>query len=367
MRIIHVVFEDEAYGIGTFVRDLLDCQVHRRPYIQPAIAFHRSGHVSEEISKLRIHIHNAGVKRAVNPITFFKFIPIIKPYDIVQMHTYSPWAFLSATVLRKPIIYNFHGALGLGRKTKNFFVRYYHRLAINRCSDWVVFASKASKDRYQKWVGRLPTSERMASFPFGLNPTALKPKGEREAIRAEMGWAGKFVVGTAARMDPMKSLHRLVETAVCIQSPTPILFVLMGSGDRTYESWIRQLVIDHDQGDKISFLGFRPDARRLMEGLDLFVLPSREEPFGLALLEALGKGIPSAVFVDGGGLVDIIGDAGCIVSEPADLAGFITGLSRNTTAWKSWSKKSMVRAEMFDIRYTADNLERLYRDVLKKR
>ncbi len=44
--------------------------------------------------------------------------------------------------------------------------------------------------------------------------------------------------------------------------------------------------------DRVRFLGWRTDHEALLKHADLFVLPSRYEPFGIVLLEAWSQGVP---------------------------------------------------------------------------
>jgi glycosyltransferase involved in cell wall biosynthesis len=55
----------------------------------------------------------------------------------------------------------------------------------------------------------------------------------------------------------------------------------------------------------VSWLGEREDVPELMRALDMLLLPSREEPFGRTLIEAMALGVP-VLATDVGGPSEII-------------------------------------------------------------
>lgn len=85
--------------------------------------------------------------------------------------------------------------------------------------------------------------------------------------------------------------------------------VILGSGEHEYEEFFRHMHYSHP--DKVSFTcGYRPDfAKRIYAGADIFLMPSKSEPCGLAQMIAARYGtIP--VVRSTGGLKDSIIDAG---------------------------------------------------------
>ena len=69
---------------------------------------------------------------------------------------------------------------------------------------------------------------------------------------------------------------------------------------------------------RVHFLGQVQDMPGLMRGMDLFVFPSRYEPFGLVLLEALASGLP-VITARTAGAAEVIGpDCGIVVEDPDD-------------------------------------------------
>jgi glycosyltransferase involved in cell wall biosynthesis len=64
---------------------------------------------------------------------------------------------------------------------------------------------------------------------------------------------------------------------------------------------------------------------RAFDAADLFVLPTRYEGYGMAIAEALGRGLP-VISTDTGGIADLVGDtAGFVIGadDPSALAGVI--------------------------------------------
>jgi glycosyltransferase involved in cell wall biosynthesis len=59
-----------------------------------------------------------------------------------------------------------------------------------------------------------------------------------------------------------------------------------------YVAGLRRLVADAGLEDRVSWLGERDDVPELVRALDALLLPSHEEPFGRALLEAMALEVP---------------------------------------------------------------------------
>lgn len=80
--------------------------------------------------------------------------------------------------------------------------------------------------------------------------------------------------------------------------------------------------------DRVHFLGFRRDMPALMRGVDLFVFPSRYEPFGLVALEAMASGLP-VVTVRNAGVAELITPAtGCVLDDSEDTVALAAALRR---------------------------------------
>lgn len=70
--------------------------------------------------------------------------------------------------------------------------------------------------------------------------------------------------------------------------------------------------------ERVHFLGYRQDVAALMRSVDLFVFPSRYEPFGMVLLEAMASGLPVITANTAGAAEVITPDCGMVLANPED-------------------------------------------------
>jgi glycosyltransferase involved in cell wall biosynthesis len=86
--------------------------------------------------------------------------------------------------------------------------------------------------------------------------------------------------------DPRKNLDTVLKALVAVPE---LHLAIAGEYKRT--KWAG-LVERLGLSSRVHFLGFQKDMPQLMRAVDLVLLPSRYEPFGLVILEALATGLP---------------------------------------------------------------------------
>jgi glycosyltransferase involved in cell wall biosynthesis len=134
-----------------------------------------------------------------------------------------------------------------------------------------------------------------------------------------------LLVVCVARLAPEKDIGSLIKAMGAVADQVSgVRCVIAGDGPerRALEGQIRNV----PWARQITLLGFRQDAISLIRAADIFVLPSRAEPFGLVLLEAMALGKP-VVSIAAGGPLEIVknGETGLLVppGDPPALAGAI--------------------------------------------
>lgn len=124
-----------------------------------------------------------------------------------------------------------------------------------------------------------------------------------------------------SRLHPKKGLENLLQA--WYQLPIDLgTLVIAGSGDASYEAAITQQINALGLASRVRQVGFVQGEEKdcLLQGADLFVLPSYSENFGIAVLEAMAAGLP-VMIAPGVAIAGIVQDHNLgWVAEPTPAA-----------------------------------------------
>ncbi len=134
----------------------------------------------------------------------------------------------------------------------------------------------------------------------------------REQMRENMGLADKLIIGHVGRFTPQKNHKRLIEIFKAVHdrnAETVLLLAGEGEDEQTVRNQVDQLGL----AESVCFLGVRRDINRLMQAMDVFLLPSLFEGLPIVGVEAQAAGL-HCVFAD-------------TITRQADISGNVTFLS----------------------------------------
>ena len=138
---------------------------------------------------------------------------------------------------------------------------------------------------------------------------------DRAAARKALDLPGEgFVAGWVGRLSREKGLDVFVD-ALPLLRDVPITACVIGAGEERprVETQVRQLGV----ADRVHWAGLVPEAARYYRAFDLFVLSSRTEGIPIALLEAIGAGVPVAA-TRVGGVPTVVGPGEAMLVQPED-------------------------------------------------
>lgn len=137
----------------------------------------------------------------------------------------------------------------------------------------------------------------------GIDAPDLAPSAE---FRERLGIAeDALLAGIVGRLQPWKGQHRFILALSRLRQLGHRVHGLVVGGTAyglspEYEPYLRQLVVEHELSDTVTFVGQVRDPLPYVRALDVLVNASLEEPFGIVLLEGMALGVPVIAFARGG-------------------------------------------------------------------
>jgi glycosyltransferase involved in cell wall biosynthesis len=131
----------------------------------------------------------------------------------------------------------------------------------------------------------LPAFGGLATTVYNWAPERVGAPGMGPGLRAELGLrSDQLLVGSVGRLHPTKGMDLLV-SGFKAHAPQNAVLAILGEGPDAAR------LTELAGGDpRVKLLGFRRDVDQALQAFDLFVSPSREEAFPLAILEAMRAG-----------------------------------------------------------------------------
>jgi glycosyltransferase involved in cell wall biosynthesis len=176
-------------------------------------------------------------------------------------------------------------------------------------------------------------------------------------------------LGYLGRLSEEKGLHYLIGALAEVRQSFPAVKLLVGgTGEREHD--FRRLALEKGLADHVTFLGFLENSFDLLQQIDLLVVPSRSEGYGLIAVEGLAAGLP-VVATQVGGLKEILADGVGILVPSKDekaLAASIISILKNPLEMQKMGERGRKRAfELFTPMTFIEQLEGLYTRLMNER
>ncbi|QNP65006.1 glycosyltransferase [Streptomyces genisteinicus] len=289
MKVLHVI---TGLGVGGAEQQLRLLLRHLpAPYTAEVVTLTNPGAVADGLRADGVPVTHLGMggNRDLGALPRLARLVRRGRYDLVHTHLYRACVYgrIAARLAGVPSVATEH-SLGeaeiegrpLSRGNRALY------LATERLGAATVAVSPTVAGRLRAWgvpgqrVHVVPNGVDAARFAF--DPAA------RRAVRARLGLAEDvFVVGGVGRLVPGKRFDLLVDAVAALPRA-----VLLLAGDGPEREALRARAVRLGAAGRVRLLGERADVPGLLSAVDAFVSASREEAFGLAVVEALAAGLP---------------------------------------------------------------------------
>jgi len=184
--------------------------------------------------------------------------------------------------------------------------------------------------------------------------------------RANFAQPNEKVILHTSNLRKVKRIEDVIKTFNIIQKQIPSKLIIAGEGPE----WelADQLIQDFGLQDKVKSLGMVSDLNDVLKASDLFLLPSEQESFGLAALEAMAANVP-VVSSNAGGIpeVNIDGVTGfvCPVGDVEMMAQKAIYILEDDKRLYDFSLRAKEQAIRFDKKNILPLYEDLYRAAIE--
>ncbi len=205
----------------------------------------------------------------------------------------------------------------------------------------------------------------------GLRPTTIYNGVEHPSIESSPTISHQKYLLFVGRLVPTKGLGELIAAvAICRGklgiSDMRLRIVGLGPEYRRLRRMAERLGL----GEYVDFLGYVPDAEKdaLMVGCRVFCMPSHNESFGMAAVEAMALRRP-IVASSVEGLPEAVGGGGILVPPraPRDLARALACLWNDEAARRSYGAAGFAHAQRYSWNRTVSETERLFQGLCATR
>ena len=215
----------------------------------------------------------------------------VKAHDIVHANTIWTWpvhlTIQSAIRNNKPIVLSPHGMLyPQALKVSAWKKKMIGALFVNKDIMKATYIHATSEEE-AKHIRNYGIDLPIAVIPNCIDMSAFPPVRETTNQIRRIGFIG--------RLNPIKNVDLLLEAWAKIKEiTTQTELLLIGDGEPQYVNGLKDIVKTH-RLDNVTFCGFLSGKELVdtIHTLDIQILPSKSENFGMVVAEALASGVPA--------------------------------------------------------------------------
>jgi glycosyltransferase involved in cell wall biosynthesis len=306
-------------------------------------------------------VHELGQRRAFDALRARTAASIIQRYDVAHFQSREPLLMAIATRRENVRLVYTHRS---GLRRYSAIKRLRHRLVSRSLKRFDALTANTRQGAIGASAALGLPADRFEVIANGIDFSLLEPRRSRPDMLGAVGIArGATVIGTSAKLIPWKRIDRLVRATARL--PQEVHCLVVGDGPELVA--LERLADELGVSQRVTFVGLQECIGDYLQLMDVFALPSGpDEGFGNSLVEAMGVGLPSVVFSDGGGLLEHVSDGhtGLVAAGQQDFLGKLERLiaDPDTRRRLGDAGRSAVRSR-YGLEQSVNKYLRLYGDV----
>ncbi len=202
------------------------------------------------------------------------------------------------------LVYQQHMMLGIAKRDL------LHTFRFRRLDAWITLLPYMAKEIREK-TNYYPN--RIHTIPLGLDLDSMgTQRYSKEEARETLGLPqNKTILGILGRLDRQKGQHLVIEAINQLRKENKELYLLiMGESTRhegkAYIEELQMLVERNGLQEAVIFQGYQEDVSLFYSAIDLFILGSYGETYGMVTIESMIYGIP-VIGSEAGGTPELLG------------------------------------------------------------
>lgn len=361
VRVLQIVDSMDVGGIQAFLMNLYR-NINRNEIQFDFLIFRNTKQwYEDEINELGGKIYKApGRKKGI--IKCYKYLNVFfkkhPEYNVVHYNASSLSFILPLKIAKKNGVQNriihCHSSSFMG----NHIHKYLHNLHKKQISEIANVYLSCSEPATEWMYGNTPIHNKVIMVKNGINcDEYLYSENIRAEYRKKLNINNSYVVGHVGRFSKVKNHSFLIDIFCEIKKlQNNAVLLLVGDGELRKE--IEELTVKKGISSTVIFLGNRNDVSKLMQAMDVFVMPSFYEGFPVTIVEAEANGLPII-------MSDTITSEVCVNSNI-----IIKSLNESSKTWAKEALKNNNRIKTnknikdsgLDIKSTVTQLCNIYRD-----
>ncbi len=290
VRVVHVVTTLTAGGAE---RQLELLTAHTR-HDTRVVALYGSGGLADAVRAAGtpvLELRAAGWRKLLTPFVLARALRASHP-DVVHVHLLSAqvMGIPAARLARVPLVVSTEHSLmerTIEGRPHTRWLRLLYR-GLERLATHTIAVSEVTAQRLRRWGVRRGRVS-VADLGIDFERLAFDAAG-RADVRAELALApDTYVIGAVGRLDPVKRMDVVLEACAPLLREGAVLLVA-GAGPLLDE--LRAAAGRLGIADQVRWLGSRPRMGAVLSAMDVVVSASADETFGMAVVEAVGNGLP---------------------------------------------------------------------------